>query len=149
MKLFDPKIFDPKIFDTGSTYTFMEWDVKNIVAATSTYIPEIGNRFYIGSFPDTLNYPAVVLYSISRIKEIPEADVMTERFQFSCYADSLSSATDIADAIKDKIKRYCGETPSKSFIINNSWFDNMNYLYESEISKHVKILDMQIQYRGI
>ena len=98
--MFDPKIFDhPELFDVG-VFNFIEWEVKNIVAATSSYIPEVGNRFYIGSLPDELEYPAVVMYSISRSEEIPEANIMTERLQFSRYADYLSSATEVMDSIR-------------------------------------------------
>ena len=147
--MFDPNIFDPNIFDVG-VFNFIEWEVKNIVAPTSTSIPEIGDRFYIGKFPDKLEYPAVVMYSISRLDDMFDAGIMTERFQFSCYANYLSSATDIAENIKNKLKRYYGSpTSTEYYRILGSWFDNMIYLYESDISKHVRILDMIVRYMEV
>ena len=128
----------------------IETQLRNLIVPTSTHIPEIASRLYIGSMPDVVTYPCAVIYSISRFGEIPEADVRAERIQFSCYANTLSSATTIAEAIKTKVNRYYGqESASESYHIIHSYFDNMNYLYESEIQKYVRILDMIITYMEV
>lgn len=123
----------------------IETDIKNLIVPTSSAIPAIGSRLYIGSLPDLVTWPAVVMYSISRINEVHEANIFSERIQFSIHADYLSSATDIADDIKDKLKRYYG-APSTSYRIINSFFENMSYLYDDLNLKYVRILDMFVRY---
>lgn len=125
----------------------IETEVRNLVIPTSSYIPAIGSRLYIGTLPDTVTYPAVAMFSISR-SEMHESELATERIQFSCYADYLSSATDIADAIKNRVKRFYGtlSTSSTTTFLQCS-FESINYQYEAEIQKHVKIMDMFITYR--
>ena len=125
----------------------IEYEIKNLVIPTSSHIPAIGSRLYIGTIPDQVTYPCAVMFSISR-NEMQEAEVMTERVQFSCYADNLSSATDIADAIRDKVKRFYGNPSTFStYTIMHSIYDNMVWLYDSSVLKHVKILDMIFIYR--
>src|SRR4030042_1472351 len=110
----------------------IETQLRSLIIPSSSSIPAISTRLYIGGLPDTVTYPCAVMYSISRFYEVPEADVRSERIQFSCYAATLSSATDIADAIKDKIVRYRGQnSTSDTYVIIDSKFDNMNFIYES------------------
>lgn len=125
----------------------IETDIRNIIVPSSSSIPAIGSRLYIGNLPDNVTYPCAVMFSISRL-EIPEAEVNIDRIQFSCFADYLSSAADIADSIRDKIKRYYG-TPSttSNYIFSKCSVDQLTYLYDSSLLKHIKILDMLIQYR--
>lgn len=123
----------------------IETDIKNLVIPTSSAIPAIGSRLYIGSLQTTSAYPQVAMYSISRVNETHEASVLTERIQFSIYADYLSSATDIAESIKDTVKRYYGDT-STSYRIVNAIFDNMSYMYDDMVLKYVRILDMIVRY---
>jgi hypothetical protein len=128
----------------------IETQLKNLIVPTSSSVPEISTRLYIGSMPDTVTYPCAVMYSISRFHEVPEADVRSERIQLSCYAANLSSATDIADAIKDKVVRYYGQSSTTDpYVILDCRFDNMNYIYESEIQKYVRVLDVIVKYRKV
>jgi hypothetical protein len=120
-------------------------DLRNLIIPTSSAIPEIASRLYIGSLQATSVYPQAAMFPISRTEEIHEANVFTERIQFSVYADYLSSAVDIADAIKDKVKRYYG-SPSTNYRIVNAFFDNTTWLYDDQVFKHVSILDMIIRY---
>jgi hypothetical protein len=127
----------------------IETYIRNLVIPTSSAIPTIASRFYIGSFPtSSVTYPASVMYPISRFNEMPDCDVRTERFQFSVYADYLSSASDIAESIKSQLKGYYG-TPSTVYSIMKILFDNMSYMYDDQVLKYVKFLDMIIWYRGI
>jgi hypothetical protein len=125
----------------------IETDLRNIIIPTSSYIPDIASRLYIGNLPDDVTYPCAVMYSISRL-EMQEAEVCIDRIQFSCFANYLSSATTVCDAIRDRIKRYFG-TPSTSsnYIFNRCAVDQVSYIYDSSLLKHIKILDMLIQYR--
>lgn len=128
----------------------IETQLRSLIIPSSSSIPDISTRLYIGELPDTVTYPCAVMYSISRYFEVPEADVRSERIQFSCYATYLSSATDIADAIKDKVIRYKGqESTADTYIILDSRFDNMNFIYESEIQKYVRVLDVIVTYRRV
>ena len=120
--------------------------IRKLVVPTSSHIPAIGSRLYTPMLPQTVTYPCAVFYSVSR-EEMHEASLMTDRIQFSCYAETLSSATAIADAIRDKLKRYIGPAYTGSTVsIIRSWVDNMVYIYDENINKHIKILDMFIQY---
>ncbi len=125
----------------------IETEIKNLVIPTSSYIPAIGPRLYIANLPDNVTFPCAVMFSISRL-EMHEAEVYVDRLQFSCFADHLSSASDIADSIKDRIKRFRG-TPSTSstYTIISAAADQTSYIYDSSLLKHIKILDMLIQYR--
>jgi hypothetical protein len=126
----------------------IETDIVNLVIPTSSHIPEIGNRLYIADNPtSSVTYPMAIMFPISRVEDMFESRVKTERFQFSCFADTLSSATIVAEAIKDKIKGYFGSTVSTSYMFINCWFDNMTYIYDDSVYKHVRILDMMIRYR--
>lgn len=124
----------------------IETEVRKLVVPTSSAIPAIGNRLYIGGAPTTATYPYAVMFSISRT-EMHEAEIPTERIQFSCYADTLSSATDIAEAIRDKVKRFYGSPSGSTYTLLNCVYDNMIYLYDDVNYKHVKILDVFIRYR--
>ena len=126
----------------------IETYIKSLIVPTATEIPAIGSRLYIGQLQTTSPYPQVAMYPISRYNELTACDVRTERFQFSIYADYFSSASDIAESIKNKLKGYYGE-PSTSFAIMNILFDNMGYMYDDLVFKHVKFLDMIIWYRSI
>lgn len=125
----------------------IETEIRNLVIPTSSYITAIGSRLYIGSFPDQVTYPAAVMYSISH-EEMHDANIYSDRIQFSCYADYLSSAEEVALGIRDRVKRFYGLPSAASTVtIINSAYDNMAYLYDSGVLKHVKILDMMIRYR--
>jgi hypothetical protein len=126
----------------------IETDIRNIVIPTSSYIPMIASRLYIGNLPDVVTYPCAVMFSISRL-EMHEAEVNIDRIQFSCFADNLSSASDVCDAIRARLKRYYG-TPStaSNYIFNSCAVDQVSYIYDSSLLKHIKILDMLIQYRS-
>lgn len=126
----------------------IETDLRNIIVPSSSSIPAISTRLYIGQLPDTVTYPCAVMFPISRL-EMHEAEVITDRIQFSCFADTLSSASDIRDAIRSKIKRYFG-TPSTSslFYIVSAVVDGGSYIYDSSLLKHIEIMDMLIQYRS-
>lgn len=127
----------------------IETEIKNWVIPTSSYIPTIAKRLYVNQLPDSVTYPCAVLYSISR-NEMHECDFFTERFQFSCYAVHKSSATEIADSIKDRLKRFYGKLSTASnYTVVNSVMDNLVYLYDSNSLKHVEILDMLITYRRV
>jgi hypothetical protein len=126
----------------------IETYIKNLAIPTSSAIPEIGNRLFIGQLQTTSPYPQVAMYPISRFSEMPEADVRSERFQFSIYAEHLSSASDIAEAIKNKLKGYYGE-PSTSYAVMKILFDNMGYMYDDLVTKYVKFLDVIVWYRSI
>ena len=124
--------------------------IKYLVVPTSSAIPAIASRLYIGSLPDEVTYPCAIMYSVSRTEDMFESNIKTERFQFSCYAETLSSATSIADSIKDKIKRYYGQPSTDySYRIVNAWFDQMNFLYDDGVLKYVRILDMMIRYTEV
>lgn len=124
----------------------IETQLKYFIISSSSNIPEIGNRLYIGGFPDKLTYPAVVMYGISR-DQMHDVPVKTDRIQFSCYADTLSSATTIAEAIVSKLQRYTGrQSTDWNYIITNSIFSNMSYLYDSGVLKYVRIVDMTVRY---
>lgn len=125
----------------------IETQIRNLVIPTSSHIPEIGNRLYIGGFPDEITYPAAAIFSISRIDDMYESGIMTERIQFTCMADYLSSATTVAEAIKNKLKRYYGqESTTESYKILSSWFAGMSYLYDDSQLKYIRILDMFVKY---
>jgi hypothetical protein len=126
----------------------IETYIKNLVVPTATEIPAIGTRLFIGQLQTTSPYPQVAMYPILRFSEMPDADVRSERFQFSVYADYLSSATDIAEAIKNKVKGYYGN-PSTDFSIMKILFDNMGYMYDDLVTKYVKFLDVIVWYRSI
>jgi len=129
----------------------IETELKQLVIPTSSHIPSIGNRLYIANFPtSSVTYPCAIMYSISRTGEDHGCNLFTDRIQFSVYADTLSSAQTIADAIKDKVKRFVGSPSALStvYVIINSIFDNMSYMYDDRVLKHVKILDMIIRYRS-
>lgn len=124
----------------------IESELHKLICPTSSSIPAIGNRLYIGTLPDTLVYPCVVMYAISRT-EMQEAKMPVERIQVSAYANYLSSATDIIDAVRDKCKRFYGPTYTGStYSIVKCLFDNMTYLYDDVVDKHVKILDLLVFY---
>ena len=129
----------------------IETELKHLIIPTSSHIPAIGNRLYIAGFPtSSVTYPMAVMYSISRIAEEHGDNLFTDRLQFSIYADYLSSASDIAEAIKTKLKRFVGSpsTLSTTYVVINSIFDNMSYMYDDRVLKHVKIMDMIIRYRS-
>ena len=123
----------------------IESAVRNLVIPTSSSIPEIGSRLYIGSFPDKLTYPAVVMYSEQRFEDMFESDIKTERIKFFCYANYLSSATLIAISIRDILKRYYGAISTEYQVIN-TWFDSMSYVYDNDVLKYIRILDMNMRY---
>lgn len=128
----------------------IETQLRNLIVPSSSHIPEIGSRLYIGGFPDEVTYPAVAMFSISRFDQMHDAPIQTERIQFSCYANYLSSATIIADAIIAKVQRYTGqESTTEDYKILNSIFDNMTYLYDDSVLKYARILDMIIRYMTI
>ena len=121
--------------------------LKDFVIPTSTYIPSIGTRLYQDQLPDTVTYPCAVMFSVSR-NEYHEAEVYSERFQFTAYANTKSSAYDIIDSIKSRLKRFYGRfSTSSTYTIIGSQVDNVGYLYDSSVLKHVEILDMLITYR--
>ena len=125
----------------------IETAIRSLLVPSSSAIPQIGNRLYIGYVPSSASAPFVAMFSISR-EEMNEAEVAMERFQFSCYSDTVSEATDIAEAIVSGVKRFYGPPVSGStYTITRTYFQNMVYLYDDVIHKHVKILDMLIQYR--
>jgi len=126
----------------------IETEIRNLVIPTSSAIPAIGSRLYIGNLPDVVTYPCVVMFPISRL-EMHEAEVCIDRIQFSCFADYLSSASDIRDAIRNTLKRYYG-TPStaSNYIFMSCAVDQGIYMYDSSLLKHIEILDMLIQYRS-
>ena len=126
----------------------IETDLRNIIVPSSSSIPAISTRLYIGQLPDNVTYPCAVMFPISRL-EMHEAEVITDRIQFSCFADYLSSTSDIRDAIRSKIKRYYG-TPStaSSYIIISAAVDSGTYIYDPSLLKHIEIMDMLIQYRS-
>ena len=129
----------------------IETELKHLIIPTSTHIPSIASRLYIANFPtSSVTYPCAIMYSISRYDEDHNCNLFTDRIQFSVYADTLSSAQTIADAIKDKLKRFQGSPSALStmYVIINSIFDNMSYMYDDRVLKHVKILDMIIRYRS-
>jgi len=122
--------------------------IRKLVVPTSSHIPEIGVRMYTPTLPQTVTYPCAVFYSVSR-EEMGEANIMTDRVQFSCYSTSLTTASVIVDAIRDKLKRYIGPAYTGSTVsIIRSWVDNVVYIYDDNIQKHIKILDMFIQYNN-
>ena len=125
----------------------IETQIRNLVVPTSSHIEAIGSRLYIGGLPDSVTYPAVAMFVISRPEDMYESGVITDRIQFSCMANYLSSATEIAEAIKDKLKRYRGqESTTESYKIINSWFGSLSYLYDDLQLKYVRILDMFVRY---
>jgi hypothetical protein len=125
----------------------IEEQIKNLIVPTSSHIPAIGSRMYVGGLPDSVTYPAVAMFSISRFDRMHDAPLNTERIQFSCYADYLSSATTIAESIISKLERYQGqESTLENYKIINAKFGNMNYLYDSGVSKYVRLLDMVVRY---
>lgn len=125
----------------------IETQLRNLIVPTSSHIPEIGSRLYIGGFPDVVTYPAAVMYSISRFGRVHGTDVNAERIQISCYADYLSSATTVAEAILSKVERYKGrESTTDTYSIINSVFDNMSFLYDDGVLKYVRILDVIVRY---
>ena len=123
----------------------IETAIRNLVAPTSSSIPEIGSRLYIGNLPDEVTYPAVVMYSEQRFEDMFESDIKTERIKFFCYADYLSSATLIATSIRDILKRYYGAISTEYQVIN-TWFDSMSYVYDNDVLKYIRILDMNMRY---
>ena len=128
----------------------IETQIRNLVVPTSSHIPEIGSRLYIGGLPDSVTWPAAVMYSISRVNEGYDTTIRTDRMQFSVYADYLSSADTIVEAIKTKVKRYHGQQSTlESYMVINTAFDNISYLYDSNVLKHVKILDVLIRYMEV
>ena len=112
----------------------------------------ISSRFYIGQIPQTVTYPCVVMYLISRT-DGHLYDIPIERFQFSCYGNSYSSAKSISEAIIGSLKRlqgkmFLGSTITTStYTIFKTLYDNLTYLYDDSVYKHVSILDMVIQYK--
>ena len=127
----------------------IETQIKNLVIPTSSHIPEIGSRLYIGGLTDEVTYPAVAMFGI-RPQEMHDAPIMVERIQFSCYADHLSSATTVAESIKGKLKRYYGqESSTEDYKIINAAFDNMSFLYDDLVLKYVRILDMLVRYMEV
>ena len=125
----------------------IETELRNFLIPSSSAIPAIGTRLYIGNLPDTVTYPCVAMFPISQV-EIPYSEIFTDRIQFSCFADNLSSATDIALAIKTQLKKVYGTlSTSSTYTITDSYPENITYMYDSSILKHIKILDMSITYR--
>jgi hypothetical protein len=122
-------------------------DIRNFVVPTSSHIPSLGTRLYLENLPDSVTYPCAALFSVS-LTEMHEAEVYTERFQFTCFANYNSSAVEIAEAIKGKLKRFYGAfSTTSTYTVINSVVDNTAYLYDSNVLKHVQILDMIIRYR--
>ena len=106
----------------------IETDIRTFLIPTTSSIPSIGSRFYLNSLPDTVTYPCAIMFSVSR-NEIHEAEFYTERFQFSCYADYKSSAQEIADAIKTKLKRFFGNmSTSSTYTIRSAAVENLVFI---------------------
>ena len=125
----------------------IETELRNFLVPSSSAIPAIGTRLYIGNLPDVVTYPCVAMHPISQV-EMPEAEIFKDRIQFSCFADNLSSATDIALAIKTQLKKVYGAlTTSSTYTILDSYPENLIYMFDGTILKHIKILDMSITYR--
>ena len=123
----------------------IETAIKYYVAPTSTYIPEIETRLYIGTLPTTVTYPCAVMYSESRIDDMFESDVKTEIIKFICYAETLSSATDIAEQIKGRLKRYYGAI-STAYQVINTTVNDIGFGYNSDIKKHLKTVNFTMRY---
>ncbi len=116
--------------------------------STSLYALTSG-RVYIGGLPQNATYPAVVMFTISRV-DGHNWDIPEDRIQFSCYADDYSNALALTDAISTMLKRFYQTLPtSTAYTIRHSVADNRAYLYDDNVLKHVSILDMLIQYRSI
>lgn len=125
----------------------IDTELKNFVIPTSSYIPSIATRLYLNQLPDTATYPCAVLFSVSR-NEYHEAEVYSERFQFTSYANYKSSALEISDAIKSRLKRFSGSfSTSSTYTVIGVQVDNTGYVYDDSVLKHIEILDMLITYR--
>jgi len=125
----------------------IDTEIRSWVIPTSSYIPSLATRLYLNQLPDVMTYPCAVMFSVSR-NEYHEAEVYSERFQFTSYADYKSSALEISDAIKSRIKRFYGSfSTSSTYTVIGVQVDNTGYLYDSSVLKHVEILDVLVNYR--
>jgi len=112
----------------------------------------INSRLYIGQIPQEVTYPCAIMFIISRT-DGPMYDIPAERIQFSCYGNSYSSSKQLAEAIIGTLKRlngnmFSGSTISAStYTIFKTLYENLTYLYDDSVYKHVSILDMLVQYK--
>jgi hypothetical protein len=121
--------------------------IKNIIAPTSSWNAYIGNKIFIGGASSSVTLPYVAMYPISR-EELDQANAGTERVQFSCYSTDMYNAVVTAESILTKLKLFSGSSTTyfPTLRIEGSYYDNMTYLYDSEIKGHVQILDMMFKY---
>lgn len=124
-----------------------------LVSTMSTAVTgAISTRLYIGQIPQTVTYPCAIMYLISRQDGIMY-DIPADRLQFSCYGDSYSVSKGVADAIISVLKRlngniFSGSTISASaYTVFKTMYQNLTYLYDDSVYKHVSILDMIVQYK--
>jgi hypothetical protein len=121
--------------------------IKNIIAPTSSWNSYIGNKIFIGGASSSVTLPYVAMYTVSRT-EMDSANAGQERVQFSCYSTDIYNATVTAESILTKVKLFSGSSTTyfPTIRIEGSYYDNMTYLYDSEIKGHVQILDMIFKY---
>ena len=112
----------------------------------------VGTRLYIGQIPQTVTYPCAIMFLISR-QDGNIYDIPADRIQFSCYADSYSISKGLAEIILSLLKRLNGDIFSGStltastYTVFKTMFQNLTYLYDDSVYKHVSILDMTVQYK--
>ena len=128
----------------------IETDLRSMLASsvTSSDVYNIcAGRVYIGGLPQTVTYPAIVMFLINETED-HLSGVREDHIQYSCYADYYSSAMDLADSIVSKFKGLqrlisTGSTQN----VFRSLYDNRSYLYDDSVTKHVAICDQLIQYK--
>lgn len=107
----------------------------------------ISNRMYIETLPTSVTYPCVSMFRISH-NEHPRHELPRVRIQFSCFGNYYSSAFSIAEAIRTELKRFYGQPETSTTIyISQSLVDNITYMYDDSLDKHIAILDMIFRYK--
>ena len=118
--------------------------IRNMLLDNANIKSYVNNRVYYLYLPQDVVLPAISFFMVSNFRH-HDIDVTRPRFQFDCWATSLSTAKSLADEIRKTFQREKGVYYGTS-IIQGIYITEQEF-YETDTKIYHVTIDMYMIYK--
>lgn len=106
----------------------------------------INSRCYPLTIPQNATMPALSYFRVSTVRHSAmgaDCGLVTARFQVSVWADSFSSARDVANQVRSALQRW---STTSGTVIQDIFYLNETDLYDPQVEVHHTACDFEVHY---